>query len=139
MHLVKPVVKGYAKSFEVKAEACDKYNSWLQKRLESSVWTECDSYYQWGRNKRTKIFGNFPGPVSLFWWLTRSARWEDFESVEAEAWARRRRLGWWIWTAGVVGIAIGTGLLLALDEPLEATVKQVISRILGLFGIVHVQ
>ena len=82
------MLEGKAKYFEITSEATDKYNEWLQKRLQKSVWTECTSFY---RAKQGKIIGTFPGPVSLFWWLSLSPVWERYKAVGAEAWAAERR------------------------------------------------
>jgi len=82
------VLEGKAKYFEITSEATDKYNKWLQKRLQKSVWTECTSFY---RAKQGKIIGTFPGPVSLFWWLSLSPVWERYKAVGAEAWVAERQ------------------------------------------------
>lgn len=92
LQLVKPILDGQAKSFEIKADETDKYNTWLQDRLSTSVWTACNSYYQAGRQSKSKIIATFPGPVALFWWLTRYPQWEKFHAVGAEAWERQRRI-----------------------------------------------
>ncbi|KAF9564392.1 FAD/NAD(P)-binding domain-containing protein [Agrocybe pediades] len=91
VQLIRPVVEGKAKSFEITDEATEKYNDWLQNRLQSSVWTDCVSYYQAGRDSKTRIIATFPGPVSLFWWFCRSPKWELFRGVGAEAWNRERK------------------------------------------------
>ncbi|KAF8643890.1 hypothetical protein AX16_008906 [Volvariella volvacea WC 439] len=91
LRLIKPILEGKAKSFEVKVEATERYNSWLQERLDSSVWTQCNSYYQAGRESKTKLAFVFPGPVALFWWLCRSVQWNDFHAVGAEKWEEERR------------------------------------------------
>ncbi|KXN92229.1 4-hydroxyacetophenone monooxygenase, partial [Leucoagaricus sp. SymC.cos] len=90
LQLMKPVLEGKAKYFEITSEATDKYNEWLQRRLQSSVWTDCTSYYRSDR-KRGKIVATFPGPVSLFWWLSRKPVWERYKAVGAEAWAADRQ------------------------------------------------
>ncbi|RDB21175.1 Baeyer-Villiger monooxygenase [Hypsizygus marmoreus] len=89
--LIQPIIQGKAKSFEVTEEATDEYNTWLQKRLTRSVWTECNSYYQVGGQKETRITATFPGPVGLFWWLALRPRWSDFRGVAGEAWEKQRR------------------------------------------------
>lgn len=78
--LIKRVIEGKIKSFEIKEEATNKYNEWLQDRLADSVWNDCNSYYQarTGGEKRGKIIATFPGPVSLFWWLTKFPRWKNW-------------------------------------------------------------
>ncbi|TFK55103.1 FAD/NAD(P)-binding domain-containing protein, partial [Heliocybe sulcata] len=90
LQLMKPVIDGEVKSFEVQSAASDAYNAWLQKRMEDSVWTECNSYYRSDR-KHGKVVANFPGTMSLFWWTLRKPRWEDFKVVGGKAWTERRR------------------------------------------------
>ena len=96
---MRPVLEGEAKSFEIKDEVVDRYNGWLQSRLRHSVWTDCMSYYRQDR-REGKIVATFPGPVTLFWWLARRPKWDEWKGVGAEVWAqrlaaarRRRRFG----------------------------------------------
>ncbi|KAF6763939.1 hypothetical protein DFP72DRAFT_873803 [Ephemerocybe angulata] len=102
LQLIKPVLDGSAKSFEVTHEATDEYNAWLDKRLSTAVWSDCLSYYNELDGKKVKNFVNFPGPVALFWWLCRSPRWSAFRAVGAEAWERQRLFSWYrrvgLWT-----------------------------------------
>lgn len=115
LQLIKPILDNKARSFEVKEETTEKYNKWLQDRLSRSVWVDCNSYYQAGGNKSTKIIATFPGPVALFWWLTRRVRWDEFVGVGAEEWEAERR---WKGRRGiglvVVGLvlAVGFGIVL---------------------------
>lgn len=90
--LIQPVLERKAKSFEISHDATDQYNDWLQKRLQNSVWTDCVSYYQAGRDSKTKVVATFPGPVALFWWFCRRPKWELYHAVGAEAWDAQRRL-----------------------------------------------
>jgi hypothetical protein len=92
LQLIKPVLDGQAKSFEVTEEATDEYNAWVQDGLSRSVWTECNSYYQIDGKRGSKNIAMFPGPVSLFWWLTRTPPWNKFHGVAAEAWEKQRRI-----------------------------------------------
>ncbi|KAF4608658.1 casein kinase I [Pleurotus pulmonarius] len=46
VQLLKPVLEGKAKSFEVTDEATNKYDDWLQRRLSTSVWTDCHSTHE---------------------------------------------------------------------------------------------
>ncbi|KAL0949998.1 hypothetical protein HGRIS_010007 [Hohenbuehelia grisea] len=86
VQLLRPVIEGKAKSFEVTQASLDKYDSWLQGRLADSVWTECNSYYRQDSDTKPRIVVTFPGPVSLFWWMARKPRWGEFKAVGADAW-----------------------------------------------------
>jgi len=100
------VLEGKAKSFEVTVEATDEYNEWLQKRLSTSVWTDCVSYYQGGKDK-SKVVAMFPGPVTLFWWFCRQPKWDDFDGKESELWERERRMKKkWTKVAVVIGLVV---------------------------------
>jgi len=92
MQLIKPVIEGKARSFEVRAEATDEYNHWLQNRMADSVWTECNSFYHSGDEHQKKVVVTFPGPVTLFWWMARRPRWDHFKAVGAEQWFSQRTL-----------------------------------------------
>ncbi|KAG6868707.1 hypothetical protein C0993_011645 [Termitomyces sp. T159_Od127] len=126
-----PVLAGKAKSFEVKEEATDKYNTWLQNRLARSVWTDCNSYYQAGGQKQTKIIATFPGPVALFWWLTLWPKWNEFVGVGAEAWGaeqRREIVRRRVLLAGLVAVAAGLGVWLQ-GKPVVDLVKKILSLV----------
>ena len=87
MQLIKPILTGAVRSFVVREEASQKYNSWVQKRQAVTVWNFCDSYYR-RESANGKNFATFPGPVSLFWWLARRPRFSDYETVSGERWQR---------------------------------------------------
>ncbi|KAF8163481.1 hypothetical protein B0H34DRAFT_325080 [Crassisporium funariophilum] len=136
LKLAQPVLEGKAKSFEITAEATDKYNDWLQTRLSKSVWTDCVSYYQAGRDGKSKIIATFPGPVALFWWFCRHPKWEKFHSVGAEAWERQRRFAKvrrWISLVVLLGLAVGLGVL--VDGPLKASLPLIAEKSRELFSI----
>ncbi|KIL69905.1 hypothetical protein M378DRAFT_69093, partial [Amanita muscaria Koide BX008] len=81
LEIIKEIVAGRAKSFEVSEEGCEEYDSWIQRRLEGSVWTECSSYYQIGKQKGTKNVAMFPGPAVLFWWKLRKPEWNKYKKL----------------------------------------------------------
>ena len=114
LQLIKPILDNQAKSFEVTEEATAQYNTWIQDRLSKSVWTECNSYYQIDRQRGSKNVATFPGPVSLFWWLTRTPPWDKFHGVAAEAWEKQQRInqikGW----GGLRVLALVVGYVLVL-------------------------
>ena len=89
---MKPILSGSLSTFEVTQDASDKFNKWLQRRLDTSVWTHCTSWYRVGHAGR--IFSNWPGPMVLFWWMLRSPRWSDYATSGPgkDAWERKRKL-----------------------------------------------
>ncbi|KAJ3725816.1 hypothetical protein C8R42DRAFT_575595, partial [Lentinula raphanica] len=93
LKLTKPVLAGHIKSFEVKQDVSEQYNSWLQNRLKDSVWNSCDSYYHWDNRRDSRNIASFPGPAALLYWLMRRAeRWEDWKVVEAEpGWINKQK------------------------------------------------
>jgi hypothetical protein len=91
MQLVKPILAGAVRSFAVREEASAKYNSWMQQRLVRTVWNFCNSYYR-RESTNGKNFATFPGPVTLFWWLTQSPRYSDYDIVGGERWRRVRKV-----------------------------------------------
>jgi len=106
MELIKPILTGAVRSFAVREEASLNYNSWIQKRLDGTVWNFCNSYYR-RESAKGKIFATFPGPVSLFWWLARRPRYSDYEVVWGERWQRGERQREGIWRAlKLIGIMI---------------------------------
>lgn len=128
LQLIKPVIDGQARSFEVTDDATNEYNAWLESRLSNSVWTECNSYYQVG-GKKTKIFATFPGPVTLFWWLTRYPRWEKFHGVGAERWEKQQKLNKTKKWSVLVVLVIAVGFGLFLDGGMEGLIGRVFERI----------
>ena len=113
MQLVKPILTGAVRSFAVREDASAKYNWWMQKRLVRAVWNFCNSYYR-RESTNGKNFATFPGPVTLFWWLTYSPRYSDYEIVGGEQWEGVRKVKR-IVRAGlrvvVMAIAVGTVVL----------------------------
>jgi len=81
--LMKPVLQGRVKAYEVTEEAEKEYNDWLQKRLDTSVWTECNSFYRAGMNGKNTVI--FPGPATLFWYIARNPIWGHFISEKTHA------------------------------------------------------
>lgn len=117
MKLIKPVVDGLAKSFEIKEDVTDKYNDYIQDLHKSSVTQDCVSYY---KSANGRNFSTFPGTMSLFYWLARKVRWENYTLVGGEKWeikrktqARRRKLGVSLTIVLAFALAVGmcTGTL----------------------------
>ncbi|KAH8833073.1 hypothetical protein DL96DRAFT_705710 [Flagelloscypha sp. PMI_526] len=63
-------------ALSVSQEATDRYNVWLQTRLRKGVFYSCDSWYR--VNGVGKVTSIFPGSGTLFWWMTRQVKWEDY-------------------------------------------------------------
>ncbi|KAJ3503773.1 hypothetical protein NLJ89_g8287 [Agrocybe chaxingu] len=130
MQVIKPVLEGKAKSFEITEEATDKYNDWLQKRLKDSVWTECTSYYQANRDDKTRIIATFPGPVALFWWFCRRPKWELFRAVGAQAWQQERKISRAKkWGTLTLLLVLVVGLRFWLNAPLQGILPAVVERV----------
>ncbi|KAF4597607.1 hypothetical protein EYR40_008069 [Pleurotus pulmonarius] len=127
VQLLKPILEGKAKSFEVTDAATNRYDDWLQRRLATSVWTECHSYYQFHNDRnnltqpetksespsRPRIIATFPAPVSYFWWMLRKPVWRDYIAVGAEPWfasRRRRKVLRLTLAAALLGVAVGLGV-----------------------------
>lgn len=86
VQLLDPVIKQHASSFEITAEATDRWNLNIQKRLSQSVWSTCRSWYRvddTGRN-----FTIFPGSMMEMWWHLSKPVWSDYKAVNAEKWER---------------------------------------------------
>jgi len=116
LQLMKPVIDGLAKSFEIRDEDSDAYNRYLDNRQSASVTQDCSSYYRWNREGRN--FALFPGPVTLFYWLARKIKWERYKVVGGEKWeAQRRREArrkWSVRFAFVVFVTVcGSGTVLS--------------------------
>ncbi|KAF6757314.1 hypothetical protein DFP72DRAFT_1168556 [Ephemerocybe angulata] len=81
MNLVLPLIRRLGSTdidtIEVTQRASNKYNRTLRKRFRNSVWNTFA-----GRSYKTEESGKhtflFPGCATLFWWWTRSPRWQDF-------------------------------------------------------------
>ncbi|KAL4264575.1 L-ornithine N(5)-monooxygenase [Pleurotus pulmonarius] len=139
VQLLKPVLEGKAKSFEVTDEATNKYDDWLQHRLSTSVWTDCHSYYHNNRTEtKSRIVATFPGPVSYFWWMLRKPVWGDYTSVGAEPWfksMRRKKLLKLALFTALLGLAVSLSLLRPqLQYSLPPRVADVWGRVLKLFS-----
>ncbi|KZV62264.1 FAD/NAD(P)-binding domain-containing protein [Peniophora sp. CONT] len=95
LQLMRPILQGKADAFEVKESVFTQYNEWIQKHLARSVWEHCRSWYR-GRTQVGRNHMIFPGPVTLFWWLARKARFSDYIATGAERFERERRTKRWV-------------------------------------------
>ncbi|KAG1803701.1 uncharacterized protein HD556DRAFT_601541 [Suillus plorans] len=91
LKLMKPIINGKAKSLQVTQKATTYYNTWIQKRMESTVFFSCFSYYRGDNQAGAKNLATFPGMMSLYWWIMRKPRWDDFKVVGGEQWFYQQR------------------------------------------------
>jgi cation diffusion facilitator CzcD-associated flavoprotein CzcO len=70
--------KGVARAFEVRRDVEEAYDAAIQSRLDSGVWTTCDSWY---RTASGRVATNWPGLVHEYQHRTRIAALEDYHEV----------------------------------------------------------
>ncbi|THH21243.1 hypothetical protein EUX98_g8427 [Antrodiella citrinella] len=101
--MLDPVIKGLVSSFEVTHEATDVWNERIQKKLETSVWSGCQSWYRVGHTGKNSAL--WPGPLIEQWWLLRYPEWTHYHAEGADKW-KARQIQRRIWrTAGFASIA----------------------------------
>ncbi|KAK1924194.1 hypothetical protein DB88DRAFT_510568 [Papiliotrema laurentii] len=76
------------REIEVKEEASDRWNAWLDKRLEKSIWNSAKHYMR-ADGGTGRIFTSFPGPGILWWWINYSIKWDDYKGAEPIARSQR--------------------------------------------------
>ncbi|KAG1754587.1 hypothetical protein EDB19DRAFT_1667194 [Suillus lakei] len=91
LKLMKPIINDKVKSLEVTQKATTYYNTWIQKRMASTIFLSCFSYYRGDNRTGAKNVATFPGMVSLYWWIMRKPRWDDFKVVGGEQWFYQRK------------------------------------------------
>jgi hypothetical protein len=70
----------------------DNYDNWVQGRLKHTVWTDCNSYYHQGGSVNSRIVATWPGPVSLYWWMSRKVQWHHWKAIDADdSWVQKVR------------------------------------------------
>jgi cation diffusion facilitator CzcD-associated flavoprotein CzcO len=74
-------------SLEVRADAMRVFNTQLQKRHESLVWTSCNSWYRHASGRNTN---NWPGSTVAYWWRTRRPDARAFHASRSTPTAARR-------------------------------------------------
>ena len=82
LQIIKRIIDGKARSYDVTDAATDEYNTWLQARMGTTVWEDCESWYR--RDKTGTNVAIFPGLMMLFWWKLRRPRWDHFITVGAD-------------------------------------------------------
>lgn len=104
MQLVKPVIHNLATSFEVTSQANDIFNAEIQKKLSTSVWSSCTSWYRLGHSG--KVFSQWPGTLTQYWWRLRNPIWGDYKAVGANQFFLRQRATKLVRGAGVVSLML---------------------------------
>jgi len=74
--MVAPMVKQGVRSFTLTEKAEADYNSWLHKRANNTVWSQCSSWYRHGNGK---IVAAWPGTFAYYWWLTRTPNFSHYD------------------------------------------------------------
>ena len=88
LQLIKPVIEGEAKSFEVRKEVCEEYNKRIQNKIPRSVWNFCSSYYR-ADGQRGANYVVWPSSMMYYWWLARWAQREEYVVVGGKKLERR--------------------------------------------------
>lgn len=87
--MLRPVLDGDVLFFNVTNEATTVWNDALQKRLSTSVWSYCQSWYRVGHTN--KITAIWPGNMTEFWWMLRRPIWKDYKAIGAERWEKKKK------------------------------------------------
>ncbi|OBK11837.1 flavin-containing monooxygenase [Mycobacterium asiaticum] len=69
---------GVTRAFEVRRDVEEAYDAAVQSRLDSGVWTTCESWY---RTASGRVTTNWPGLVHEYQHRTRTAALDDFHEV----------------------------------------------------------
>ncbi|KAJ3483533.1 hypothetical protein NLI96_g6247 [Meripilus lineatus] len=102
LNFVKPVIQRLASSFEVTPEANEEYNRDLQKKLSTSVWSSCTSWYRLDHSG--KVISQWPGTMTGYWWKMRNPVWSHYKAVGANKWLKRQRIGSFIRSIGLLSL-----------------------------------
>ncbi|KAH0827152.1 hypothetical protein J3R83DRAFT_4842 [Lanmaoa asiatica] len=86
LKLIKPIIAGKFKALKVREEATKRYNAWIGKRMENTIFLSCFSYYRGDDRKGTRNITTFPGMLTLYWWKLRWPRWADYEVLQEGGW-----------------------------------------------------
>ncbi|KAF8743111.1 L-lysine 6-monooxygenase (NADPH-requiring), partial [Rhizoctonia solani] len=133
MQLIKPIIRGHAKSFAPRADATKAYNDRLQEELKHTVWTSCISWYHAGEGRRGKLM-TWPATQTYMWWMMRTPIWRDYDTTGGEKWLKRRQyasaaqttLEWLL-----IGAGLGTFALMKLGK-WEYTKQLIVNNASGL-------
>ncbi|OCH87249.1 FAD/NAD-binding domain-containing protein [Obba rivulosa] len=105
LQLVAPVLRGDARAFEVTAAACAADDADVQARLAGTIYPRCNSWYRTGHEG--KNFSIFPGPLTRYWWVTRTPVWGDYVATGAGRWRVKRVLGSMGRAVGLAALVMG--------------------------------
>jgi hypothetical protein len=116
LQLFKPVLYKELDSVDVTEKAMTRFNTWIQKCIDNSVFTQCTSWYRIGQTGRVAQI--WPSAVVQFWWMTLWVKWGDYttQGKRKGSWLFRRRsatvLRYLLMTSVVfLAGAVGTGRL----------------------------
>ncbi|KAF7362517.1 FAD/NAD-P-binding domain-containing protein [Mycena venus] len=112
LQLIKEIINGKFVSVEPTLAATAAYNDWIQKRVATSVFTHCKSWYR--TEASGKVFSVWPGPVALFWWKARKPVWADYTMEVSSEVSRREITYTWAW-----GFAASVLVVLAVKIIME--------------------
>ncbi|KAH7915954.1 FAD/NAD(P)-binding domain-containing protein [Hygrophoropsis aurantiaca] len=127
--LIKPIITGQTKAVEVTTEATNKYNSWLGKRLEKTIFLDCLSYYRGDNREGVRNVTTFPGMMATFWWNTRKPIWNDFKMMGGEKWMKQRQRKVSLLRFGTLMAILSLSLSLVSKNPqVSTTLWSVIAR-----------
>lgn len=76
LRVLQPVLEDKAASVEPTLAALQTFDDRMQRRLEDSPFSQCESYYRGGPDR--KISSVWPDSATSFWWQTRKVTWADY-------------------------------------------------------------
>lgn len=88
LKLIKPVIDGLVKSFDVREDITDKYNEHIRDLQKYSVTQDCQSFY---KSANGRNFAIFPGTMTYFYWLACQVRWDNYIVTGGKQWEIKRK------------------------------------------------
>ncbi|KAH8102925.1 FAD/NAD-binding domain-containing protein [Cristinia sonorae] len=125
LQFLEPIINGWASSFNVTEKATNAWNSQLHKRLSSSVWSSCTSWYRAGHTG--KITSVWPGFIFRQWFVYRKPVWNDYVASNGAEWERHRRSAHTVSLAKDlfwVGLCLAAGLNWKLLQDVSSVMLQ---------------
>lgn len=81
--VIKAQLRDGIKIMEPKEEPSKRYRQWLDNRLEQTTWTQSSSFYRLGKDRKGRVFTNWPAFTTLFCIQNRKPIWKDLIGGEA--------------------------------------------------------